>query len=132
MLIDTHILIWLFDATNSRLGTDTDQRVKENFEKCAVSVASLAEIKIKQRRGGLAQFDIQELIKKVRAAGANILDIKPGHILTLPEINLTPHSDPFDLLIIAQAISEGLPLVTCDREILKNKAPGLRLLDGHN
>lgn len=93
-------------------------------------MASFLEIKIKQRRGGLTQLSIIQLETKARLEGAAILDIQLKHLVEVPGLEVTPHADPFDLLLIAQAISENIPLLTCDAEMLKVSCPGLRLIDG--
>ena len=93
-------------------------------------MASFFEVKVKQRKGGLKQFSIPSLETKVRLACATVLDIQLQHLVEIPSLQATPHADPFDLLLVAQAISEGVPLLTCDKKVLAITQPGLRLIDG--
>jgi len=130
MLIDTHILVWLFEGVSGHMGSETEELAKKTFSDCYVSMASFFEIKVKQRKGGLKQFSIVTLETNARLQGATMLDIQLKHLLEIPGFDITPHADPFDLVLMAQAISEGLPLLTCDAEILKVSFPGLRLIDG--
>ena len=130
MIIDTHILVWAFEGFSNRLGPRTRELISGDFGNCLISMASFFEIKIKQRKGGLKQFSIDSLEQGARQQGATILDIKLQHVIGIPDLAITPHADPFDLMLMAQAISEGLPLLTCDTEILKVSQPGLRLVDG--
>lgn len=59
--------------------------------------------------------------------GARALPVRPEHVAALPE--LPPiHKDPFDRMLMAQAIAEGLILVTTDREIPKYANDRLRVL----
>ena len=130
MLIDTHILLWVFEDIAGGMGPKTRPMVKQNFSNCSVSIASFFEVKIKQRKGSLLQFSITTLETNARLEGADILPIELKHLIEVPALEVTPHADPFDLLLIAQAISEGVPLLTCDKKILEIVQPGLRLIDG--
>ena len=130
MLIDTHIFVWVSEGVVGNMGSRTEALMRANFSDCAISMASFFEVKIKQRRGGLTNLPIAQLEAKARLEGATILDIQLQHLLEVPDLSVTPHADPFDLLLMAQAISEGLPLLTCDAEILKITHPGLQLIDG--
>lgn len=130
MLIDTHILLWVFEDIAGKMGPQTKSMVKQNFSNCSVSMASFFEIKIKQRKGSLPQFSIITLETNTRLEGAAILPVELNHLVEVPDIKVTRHADPFDLLLIAQAISEKIPLLSCDEEILKISYPGLRLIDG--
>lgn len=130
MLIDTHIFVWVAEAMMGTMGSETEALVRKHFDDCSISMASFLEIKIKQRRGGLTHLSITQLETKARLEGATILDIQLQHLLEVPELEVTPHADPFDLLLMGQAIAEGLPFVTCDARILEVAQPGLRLIDG--
>lgn len=81
---------------------------------CLYSVASLWEIAIKQSQGKLdIDASISELDHTFRRAGFHRLPIAPSHldrIKALPGI----HRDPFDRLLVAQALEEDLTIVTRD------------------
>jgi PIN domain nuclease of toxin-antitoxin system len=130
MLIDTHIFVWVAEGRAGNMGRDTETLMRKSFGDCYISMASFFEIKIKQRRGSLSYLSITKLETKARLEGATILDIQLKHLAELPSLDVTPHGDPFDLLLIAQAVAEGLPLLTCDERILEVIQPGLRLIDG--
>ncbi len=130
MLIDTHILIWALEGITGSMGPKTKTLVKENFDDFTVSAASLLEIKLKQRRGGLKQTDLMALLELLNKNNLNLLSINPEHALKIPAQNVTTHTDPFDLTLIAQAMHENLPFLTCDAEILKINHPALKLIDG--
>ncbi len=116
-LIDTPTLIWfMFDDTQL---SDKALSTIKTEDKVYVSIASLWEIAIKQSIGKLdIEVTSVELADKCSEAGIDILSITPkqlDYISKLPSI----HNDPFDRLIISQAITEGLSLVTKDEKIAK-------------
>jgi PIN domain nuclease of toxin-antitoxin system len=130
MLIDTHIFVWVSEGVVGHMGPETVALVRERFNDCSVSMASFLEIKIKQRRGGLTHLSISQLETKARLEAKTVLGLQLSHLVEIPSLEVTPHADPFDLLLIGQAVAEGLPLVTCDQRILEVVWPGLRLIDG--
>lgn len=112
ILVDTHALIWfMFD--DSQLSANALSRIKSE-DKVYVSVASLWEISIKQSLGKLnITNSICDIAEKCEEADISILTIEPkhlDHIKKLPDI----HKDPFDRLIVSQAITENLPIVSKD------------------
>lgn len=130
MLIDTHILLWFLDGSVGAMGAETEAFIRSNFDGCVVSQVSFMEIKVKQRKGGLQQFSIDKIASELEDKGISILEISTAHISAIPGQDLTPHADPFDLLLIGQALSENMSLLTCDQAILEVIHPGLRLTDG--
>ncbi|MCR5788824.1 MAG: type II toxin-antitoxin system VapC family toxin [Lachnospiraceae bacterium] len=114
-LIDTHVLIWsLFDAGKL---SDQAEHIITNSNMIYVSIASLWEIAIKQSIGKIEiQSTLQEIADQCSKSQIDVLNILPVHldvIKQLPRI----HNDPFDRLIIAQAVTEGLTLITKDTYI---------------
>jgi PIN domain nuclease of toxin-antitoxin system len=80
-------------------------------EELRVSVISFAEIGIKAATGKLTVPD--RLQQRVQDAGIQVLGLAPEHGLGLAALPLH-HRDPFDRLLISQARSEGLTIVTSD------------------
>ena len=114
VLMDTHVLIWLL-YDRARLSRNAIFALSEN-DVC-VSIASLWEMSIKKTKG-LIDFDntIPQIADKCEAMGIELLPITPLHcqrIQALPPF----HKDPFDRIIMAQSLVEGMPLVTCDEKI---------------
>lgn len=111
-LIDTHTFIW-FMYDDSKLSNNALSRIKSDKE-VYVSIASLWEIAIKMSLGKIqVNNSIEEIANKCVEAGISILAIEPKHlnyISELPDI----HKDPFDRLLISQAITEDLVLITKD------------------
>ena len=79
-----------------------------------VSVASTWEIAIKHALGkGDMPVSAEQALQAFRDAGYIMLDIKPQHTLKVEQL-ATIHKDPFDRMLVAQALCEPLILVTCD------------------
>ena len=114
-LLDTCALIeMLFNP--DRL-SETARQVLEGPNELAVSIASFWEIMIKQQIGklGIRQTSAQEIKANCESLGIEIMQTEVEQIdliRTLP--HFPDHGDPFDRLIICQAMHEKLPLVTSD------------------
>jgi PIN domain nuclease of toxin-antitoxin system len=109
-LIDTQALLWWLDDDPS-LPAGARGILADPTVEALVSVASLWEIAIKRGIGKLRAPDT--LPATIASQGFNWLAIEPGHawaVSSLPD----HHRDPFDRLLIAQAIDEELPVVTGD------------------
>ena len=116
LLLDTQVLIW---AGWDLLPTATAARIADPATTVYFSTASLWEIVIKN---GLKRADFRlntaDFWHELLANGYRQLDIAAEHILavaTLPRL----HADPFDRLLIAQANTEHLTLLTTDARILQ-------------
>lgn len=108
-LADSHVLLWALhdDPRLSRRHAEILRSDATIF----VSIASLWEIAIKVGRGHLQTVD--DLPDVLRRAGYAILPIDIDHVdrvRTLPD----RHRDPFDRMLIAQAQTEGLTILTAD------------------
>jgi len=110
ILLDTHIYLWWLEDS-PRLSKAARSMVLES-ETVYISSASLWEAVIKIGLGKLAA-DPTELVAGIRASGFEPLPITPEHTLALFGL-ADHHKDPFDRMLIAQAISEPLRLVTTD------------------
>jgi PIN domain nuclease of toxin-antitoxin system len=112
-LLDTHVLLWWL-ADDPSLSTEGRQLIAEPTNVFFVSAASAWEISIKRSLGKLkAPEDLQ---KAMAASYFQPLPITIHHALAaggLPR----HHADPFDRMVIAQAKTEGLTLLTHDRGI---------------
>lgn len=114
-LLDTHIFIWWMEK-NKRLPIDIKRLIDDSRNLAFISVASVWEIILKKRRKKLkVPRDIEGNIKK---AGFSIIPIQISHVLLLEKLSFH-HTDPFDRLLISQAKTEDLTLITHDRQIWK-------------
>ena len=113
LLLDTHAFIWWIDG-NPKLGKAAIKAISDTTVKVYVSVASIWEMAIKIRSGKLQGRP--DITNTVVSAGFSILAIKPHHAEQSANLPLH-HKDPFDRMLIAQALEENLILVTCDQKI---------------
>jgi PIN domain nuclease of toxin-antitoxin system len=114
LLVDSNALVWAV-SDQERLSRRAHAAMRDQGNELLVSFASLWELTIKIARGNLSQLgsSIQYLLDELRAQRMEILPLRTDHLLALG--NLDPHHrDPFDRLLIAQAIVERLPIVTSD------------------
>ena len=111
-LLDTHALLWTLEG-DKRLRPSA-RTLLLNAEKRYVSMASLWEISIKASLGNLRplpdQFDALLVMR-----GFTLLPIALPHVMRVQHLPFH-HRDPFDRLLIAQAMSEGVPILTADPE----------------
>lgn len=112
-LLDTHVLLWLL-STPERVPEPLRTELVEQTETIHVSAASAFEIATKHR---IAKLDASALLDRwddeLSAAGLAALPITPAHALAAGRLEWD-HRDPFDRLLAAQALAEGLELVTVD------------------
>ena len=113
VLVDTSALIWWL-SDSSRLQTEARAMISDPGNEILVSVVSLWEIAIKVRIGKL-QAEIEEIENQVEREGFRRLAIQPAHLRTLMSLP-QHHRDPFDHLLIAQAIDEDAVFLTSDRQ----------------
>lgn len=109
LLLDTHALLWWLDGT--RLSDDVIERIADPGELVVVSAASIWEASIKE---ALGRLDVPESLASVVAdEGFEPLSITFEHAERAGA--LPPHHrDPFDRMLAAQALLEGLTVVTHD------------------
>ena len=110
-MLDTHVLLWWLQD-NSRLGQRARSFIADPDSQILVSIATPWEISVKHRIGkmddsGAAVMDA--LIDQ----GMTIVNLKPAHLKVLEAMPLH-HRDPFDHLIIAQAVAEQAIVITED------------------
>lgn len=122
LLLDTHIFLWSTEESDRITRFDTTLNDPEN--EIFVSIATIWEIAIKQKSGklGLSEHAVDWIAKRRELAGFKTLPILDRHIWTTMELPLH-HRDPFDRLILAQAISEEMTLLTNDRKMRQYDAP---------
>jgi PIN domain nuclease of toxin-antitoxin system len=113
LLLDTHIFCWWFYEPE-RLSLSTLE-IMRGAERVFVSSASLWEVAIKARLGKI-DADPQELFHQIQINGFHELPVWSKHALVVAGLPLH-HSDPFDRLLIAQAMTEPLHLLTDDPQL---------------
>lgn len=112
LLLDTHALLWWL-ADDGQLGARAREPIADPGNDVLVSIASLWEILVKRRVGKL-EADIGEIADAIGRDGFTLLGIGIAHLRTLAGLPMH-HRDPFDHLLIAQAIAEDAAFVSADR-----------------
>jgi PIN domain nuclease of toxin-antitoxin system len=118
LLLDTHLLLWAAGEP-SRLSEEARNLINDPHSELLFSAASLWEVSIKR---GLGRKDFKADARLLRRGlldnGYGELPIHSDHVVvldTLPAI----HKDPFDRILVAQAIAEGIELLTTDSQLLQ-------------
>lgn len=122
LLLDTHLLLWTV-GPDERLSSDARELIGAPDNQPLFSIASLWEAAIKQ---GLRRKDFQVDLRLLRRGlldhGFEQLSITAEH--TLAVADLPPlHRDPFDRMLVAQSIVEGIILLTADPVVAQYPAP---------
>ena len=114
-LLDTHIFLWSLDEIK-RLTKEVTKILKDPQNRIFVSVATAWEISIKHKKGKLPlKTTLEECFRK---SNFEVLEINLPHILQLENLP-NYHKDPFDRMLVAQAIIEKLMIITQDEKIKK-------------
>ena len=122
LLLDTHILLWTI-AESRRLSSAARALIGKPDNELTFSSASLWEVAVKAGRGrDDFRIDVSSLRRSLFDNEYGELPITGAHAVALGR--LPPlHRDPFDRMLVAQAIVEGLTLVTSDPAVAKYPAP---------
>jgi PIN domain nuclease of toxin-antitoxin system len=113
LLLDTHIFLWAVEDSD-RLSASTRHLI-ESADAVFVSAVSIWEVAIKARLGRL-EADPDQLIQAIEQCGFLELPVSVEHAATTMILALH-HRDPFDRMLIAQAISETAHLLTADGQL---------------
>lgn len=122
LLLDTHILLWTVSQSR-RLSSATRQLIGDPVNELWFSTASIWEVAVKLRRGRddfqidprLLRYGLLEnLYRELPVSGEHAV-----MIAVLPPL----HKDPFDRMLVAQSIVEGITLLTADPVVAQYPAP---------
>lgn len=117
-LLDTHTFLW-FSSGSSELGPEARRKIASKENRIFLSIASLWEISIKTALGKLKIIgDYESVIDDVTSNNIEILPIGFAHTVKQNRLPFH-HRDPFDRMIVSQAIVEGMDFISKD-EILDN------------
>jgi len=114
LLLDTHTFIW-WDSDPAKLSATALALCSDPANELILSVTSVWEMQIKHQLGKLSlRLPLRDIVTHQQATnGVIVLPILPEHVFALDGLP-TPHKDPFDRLLVAQANSEGATLVSAD------------------
>ena len=114
VLIDTHVFLWWAEG-DRRLPAKARTALADPDNECLFSLASVWELAIKSALGKikLALPVRRYVVENAAANGFRMLDIGLAHLGRVESL-AKHHGDPFDRLLVAQALEESLPIVTAD------------------
>ena len=120
LLLDTHLLIW---TAADMLPGAAAEYIFDKSNELFFSSLSIWEIVIKRKfERNDFKIDPYLLHSKLLDNGYNEMRINSGHALLIVTLPLL-HKDPFDRMLLAQSIAEGIPLLTADRILAQYPAP---------
>jgi PIN domain nuclease of toxin-antitoxin system len=113
LLLDTHIALWAL-TDDPRLSSQARALIEAPSNQVAVSAASVWEIAIKHALGrGDMPISGAEALDWFRQAGYDLIPVTPAHAAAVEQLP-DHHRDPFDRLLVAQAATEPMRLLTHD------------------
>jgi len=129
-LLDTHYLLWaLFEP--KKIAKEVRQILEDEHSNKVVSAVSLWEISLKYSLGklDLGNATPSQVLETVDEAGFELLEIDSQLLASYYQLpKKDNHKDPFDRLLIWQAISNNYSFVTQDKKIEQYKGDGLELV----
>ena len=122
LLLDTHLLVWAMGSPE-RLSAALAAMLQDPANTPVFSVASLWELVIKQALGR-PDFRVEPALlrRALLDGGWQELPVQAHHALAVAALPLL-HRDPFDRLLLAQASSDGLLLITADQQLAAYPGP---------
>ena len=113
LLLDTNALIWLLNG-DEQLSCEAKAAIEDESNMIFVSAVSVFEMAVKIRIGKL-KMDLSSAVARIDESDIERLDIRDKHCLAMASIVAAPgHRDPFDLMLVAQAMTEDMTLVSSD------------------
>ena len=127
-LLDTHILLWAFFETD-KLTDRVRQIIANRDNRIFVSSISFWEISIKVNTGKLriGTTSIDALPEVCEGAGFDVLPLSAIEASSFHQLTATHHKDPFDRMLVWQAISNRHTLISDDENVRKYAASGLQV-----
>jgi PIN domain nuclease of toxin-antitoxin system len=110
LLVDTHVVLWWL-TDDPALSPAASDALADPVNEPLVSTASLWEIAIKRSLGKLTAPD--DLPDRISDEGFSWLPVAAAHAWQVRDLP-AHHRDPFDRLLVAQALTERLPIITAD------------------
>ena len=119
VLVDTHVFLWWAEG-DRRLPAKARAALRDPDNECLFSLASVWEIAIKAGLGKLRlAVPVQRyVVEQIAANGFKLLEIRLPHLGRLASL-AKHHRDPFDRLLVAQALEDQLAVITADKLFTK-------------
>lgn len=127
LLLDTHVFLWA--VAGSALLKPAARQLIESADEVCVSAGSIWEVAIKSRLGKI-EADPDDLAAAIDASGFIELPVSAAHAAGVARL-AAHHHDPFDRLLVAQALADPLQLLTADAMLAlqRRRRPGLSVCE---
>lgn len=113
LLLDTHVALWAI-TDNPKLPKKAREMIESPKSSVSISAATIWEIAIKHGLGrGDMPVSSQDALRYFNESGYHFLPIEPEHAAAVAEL-AAHHADPFDRILVAQALTEPMRLITHD------------------
>jgi PIN domain nuclease of toxin-antitoxin system len=129
-LLDTHSFIWSITDSN-KLSSKANKIISDINNEICISVISFWEISIKTaiKKFVFDNIDIKDFPKYAKQLNLNIISLEENDAVSFYKLPLkTNHKDPFDRMLIWQAINADMPLISKDSLFEQYKKDGLKLI----
>ncbi len=128
-LLDTHTFLWSVSGSDN-IPESTKVAIRNSDNDVYVSSVTLWEIAIKARIGKLEldKIETDDLIELSEKMGIELIGLTPEEAISYGKLEENSHFDPFDRMLIWQAINRNLTMVSKDSEYKKFVPYGLKLL----
>lgn len=131
LLVDSHILLWAA-IDDPRLSGSVRRAFVDPDNVLMVSVGTLWELGIKHALGKLTlPVPARDFFaREITTRGYRLLDVQRAHAERAAELAYPDpaHRDPFDRLLVSQALVEGVPMLTGDRRLAAYESLGLQVI----
>ena len=117
VLLDTHVWLWM-QAEPEKLGLLALELIEEERNELLFSAASVWEIAIKVRAGKLSLPEpvSRYVPSRMQSSGVSALLVSHAHAAGVADLP-GHHRDPFDRLLVSQALAEGVPILSSDAQL---------------
>ncbi len=129
-LLDTHTFIWTTLQTNN-LGKKSKEIISNRSNEICVSTVSFWEISLKTKinKFSFKDININDFPKYAKNMGFTIMDMQENETITFHKLPLKKnHKDPFDRMLIWQAITKNMTMISKDELFDQYKKDGLKLI----
>lgn len=127
LLLDTHVFLWSISAPE-KLPKNVRKEIEDKRNQAFVSAVTFWEIAIKVRLGKLTLGSDDNVVDAATNAGFLLIPLTAEEAASSSDLSEQTHTDPFDRLLIWQAITRDLTMVSADAEFQLFKQDGLKLL----
>ena len=128
-LLDTHYLIWAI-ADSKKISKKIRDLISDAGQEIFVSAISLWEVSLKASLGkmNISGFKPEDIPVICQSIGFGIIELSAMDSSSYHQLKASHHKDPFDRMLIWQAIRNGYTLISADEQLSKYRSEGLNIL----